>query len=679
MMKKACILLVCLALLVACLPPLTVGADAAVAEGTCGDGVHWTLSDGGTLTLSGTGPMTDYSYPVKPSNYSTKLDISQCAPWYAHRLSIDKVVIEQGITSIGNYAFSDCRNLTAADIPDTVTGIGRFAFNECTALREVTIPEGVTQIGYRAFCTCESLTNVTIPEGVSVIAQDLFSYCISLIHVTIPEGVTTIENYAFSGCKNLTDVVLPKSLTSIGQFALSGCYNMKSVTFLGHAPSIGGWVFSADTATVYYPCGDETWDSVYKGNYQGTMTWVGHVFGDHVIQQEATCTENAIATGTCSVCGATETVSVPGTATGHDYAGGVRCVTCGHAVEIVVYMHLRDGYHDWYGVGVEVYANDELLTVVTEEGYEYSTKVRIPCAPCTRYTLVWERGDLGACVEIEISMDGKLLVSGPGDTFADRAVLYTLENVSSHQYGDVITTPPTCTEDGSTVGTCVSCGADLLIETLPATGHSFQDGVCTACGALGALVCSHSFARGQWVTQPTCTEKGQKSYTCNLCGYVKYATFNATGHSLQTTAVAPDCTTEGYDLHQCQNCDYSFRDNPVPATGHSYLITETAPGCTQPGHELHQCENCSHYYMDNITPPIGHSYENGVCTLCGQRIPGDITGDGKVNVTDVALLYAHVKGSTTVTNRGALKAADYNADGKINVMDVAELYTAVKG
>ena len=78
MMKKACILLVCLALLVACLPPLTVGADAAVAEGTCGDGVHWTLSDGGTLTLSGTGPMTDYSYPVKPSNYSTKLDISKC-------------------------------------------------------------------------------------------------------------------------------------------------------------------------------------------------------------------------------------------------------------------------------------------------------------------------------------------------------------------------------------------------------------------------------------------------------------------------------------------------------------------------------------------------------------------------------------------------------------------------
>lgn len=674
MMKRAhqiTILLICLLLLVTLLPRLTVAADAVVAEGSCGDNVYWTLSDTGILTISGSGPMTDYAHSFN--------DTTRCAPWYVHRLSITGAVIERGVTGIGGCAFYGCRNLSSVTIPEGITTIGNRAFEECTSLSQVTIPGSVTTIGWRAFCYCESLISVTIPGSVTAIQQETFAECINLIHVTIPEGVTDIGNYAFSGCKSLTDVVFPKSLTSIGQFALSNCYNMKSITFSGSAPTLGGWLFSSTTSTVYYPCNDETWSNVYKGDYQGDITWVGHTFGDYVIEHEATCTQNAIATGTCPGCGVTETVDVPGTATGHDYGKGILCINCGNAIQIVVYMNLRSGFRDWYGAGIEVYADDVLVAFVTEEGYQHDTEVRIPCAPCTTYTFKWVNGDIGSCVEFEISMNGTLLFSDNGGPYSTGDILYTLENTNFHQYGDIVTTPPTCTEAGFTTGTCVDCGRSHVIDTVPAAGHRFEKGICTVCGALGSKVCAHSYARGVWVTQPTCTEKGQKSYTCNLCGYVKNVTIPTTDHSLQTTKVAPNCTSNGYDLHRCENCDYSFQDNVVPPLGHRLLITETAPSCTVPGHRLHQCTNCPYYFFDNITPPTEHQYENNVCTACGARIPGDINGDGMINIADVAKLYAHIKGSITITDRTILKAADLNGDSTINIADVATLYATVKG
>ena len=97
--------------------------------------ITWTLSDDGTLTISGT-DMPDYN------------------PWYSKLENIKKVVIENGVTNIGAAAFSDCSGLTSITIPNSVTSIGLCAFKNCSALISVTIPNSITSIEMQTFYQC---------------------------------------------------------------------------------------------------------------------------------------------------------------------------------------------------------------------------------------------------------------------------------------------------------------------------------------------------------------------------------------------------------------------------------------------------------------------------------------------------------------------------------------------
>ena len=135
---------------------------------------------------------------------------------------LQEAVIPEGVTKIGDYAFSDCSSLTSVTIPEGVTRIGAWAFKNCSSLTSVTIPEGVTEIGNSAFNGCSSLTSVTIPEGVTEIGTGAFYGCSSLTSVTISEGVTKIGDYAFYGCSSLTSVDLPGSVDSVGKEAFAG-------------------------------------------------------------------------------------------------------------------------------------------------------------------------------------------------------------------------------------------------------------------------------------------------------------------------------------------------------------------------------------------------------------------------------------------------------------------------
>ena len=118
--------------------------------GTCGENLTWTLEDT-TLTISGSGAMASYAS-------------SQARPWYSSRETITTVIIQDGVTSIGNYAFYYFINLTSVTIPDSVNDIGAYAFWNCEKLINVTIPDGVTVIGDYTFYSCSSLKSVTIPS-----------------------------------------------------------------------------------------------------------------------------------------------------------------------------------------------------------------------------------------------------------------------------------------------------------------------------------------------------------------------------------------------------------------------------------------------------------------------------------------------------------------------------------
>ena len=144
--------------------------DNIYDSGSCGENVTWTLTADGTLTISGTGAMTDYTYDSR-------------SPWYSCRTYIKRVVMQQGVTSIGNSAFSGCSGLTSVTIPSSVTSIGWSAFKNCTALTFMTIPESVTYISGEVFSNCVRLARVTIPKSVTEISSKAFYYCDSLTDV----------------------------------------------------------------------------------------------------------------------------------------------------------------------------------------------------------------------------------------------------------------------------------------------------------------------------------------------------------------------------------------------------------------------------------------------------------------------------------------------------------------
>ena len=147
-------------LLIALLMGLSANAETS---GICGPDLTWHLTDNGVLTISGKGEMNDYSYP-------------DGGPW--SKSDIKRIIIGDGVTTIGQYAFRDCSELTSVTIPNSVIKIGSSAFDNCSALTSVTIPNSVTKIGDLAFRDCSALTSVTIPNSVTEIGWFAFYKCI---------------------------------------------------------------------------------------------------------------------------------------------------------------------------------------------------------------------------------------------------------------------------------------------------------------------------------------------------------------------------------------------------------------------------------------------------------------------------------------------------------------------
>lgn len=177
-------------------------------------------SDTGTLTITGEGDMTDYTY-----SDSTNKRI----PWYYLSDRVKKVVIEEGVTSIGSYSFNEFKTLEEVEIKGEITKIGERAFYYCSSLKTINIPDSVTVIGKYAFYSCESLTGVNIPYGITVIENSSFDWCKSLKDITIPDSVTTIDYSAFSGCESFENIEIPDSVTEIKGSAFYCCSGLKTV------------------------------------------------------------------------------------------------------------------------------------------------------------------------------------------------------------------------------------------------------------------------------------------------------------------------------------------------------------------------------------------------------------------------------------------------------------------
>ena len=228
-MKKRLLSILLAAVMVLTMLPLGLVETAwAASSGTCGDKLTWSLSDDGTLTISGTGKMKDYG-----DNYGMSV-----APWYVGSSQVKTVIIEDGVTSIGDRAFDGCTKLTRVVIPDSVTSIGYSSFRGCYSLPSVAIPDSVTSIGDSAFAYCKALTGITLSGSVTSIGSCAFQSCDSLTSVTMQNGVTDIGDNAFTYCKNLTSVTIPNSVKTIGTSAFYNCADLTRVTIPGSVTRI---------------------------------------------------------------------------------------------------------------------------------------------------------------------------------------------------------------------------------------------------------------------------------------------------------------------------------------------------------------------------------------------------------------------------------------------------------
>lgn len=216
--KRFTALLLAFVFAVALVPTMSVGAAEVVDRGTCGDNLTWTLDDEGTLTISGTGAMTDYDESDSPFDYND---------------GIKFVVIENGVTYLGNYAFAGCKSLKKITIPDSVTFIGGWVFIGCGSLEKINIPDSVAKIGAGAFEGCVKLADVVIPNGITNIYGQTFYSCISFKNVSIPDSVTEIGWFAFCGCQGLESIVIPVSVTTIGGDAFLDCPSLTDVYYAG--------------------------------------------------------------------------------------------------------------------------------------------------------------------------------------------------------------------------------------------------------------------------------------------------------------------------------------------------------------------------------------------------------------------------------------------------------------
>ena len=431
--------------------------------GSCGDNVTYSLdTETGVLTISGTGKMKDYS--------------GEDSPFYQNS-NIKSVIIENGVTSIGNLAFSSCNSLIEVSLPSSIISLGVSAFSGCENLMSISISANVADIQSIAFAGCKKLTSIevdsnnenyssingvlfdknitelvcypagkndasyTVPNTVKSFAYGSFYDCENLTSVIIPNGVTSIGGASFWNCKNLKSIVIPKSVTKIDLFSFNGCESLKDIYYTGTQDewnniTIGDGNINLTSATIHYnfvPCTEN------QHNY----------YGEWKIIEEPTCTKVGLKQRTCSFDGYVQKEEIP--AKGHTevvingYAAtceksgltdGKKCSACGEVLEAQKEIAKLD--HSYIKTVVE--------PTCTEQGYTI-----YKCENC-------------------------------GDTYKD-------DYVKALGHTEVIdeAVAPTCTQSGLTEGKhCSVCNAVLVKqEKIDALGHDFSNNaqVClNGCG-----------------------------------------------------------------------------------------------------------------------------------------------------------------------------------------------------
>lgn len=331
-----------------------------VANGVCGEDATWELTNQGVLYVRGTGQMADY-------NSST------ISPFYEYRLAIKKVVIENGITSVGTSCFSGRGGTTAiesVELPETITSIGEAAFDGCSRLKGIEIPGSVESIGAYAFYDCDAITGVILPSGLEKIGGAAFRACDGLESIKVPDSLITLEDSAFADCTNLKSLSLPGNIYYIPGQTVWNCPGLESVRFRSVPP--GRYVstaFSEFRGTVYYPENVEFWDETTRNAWAPNATWVADGKADVSTVAYGDCGSNA--TWELNSIGI---LSIEGSGELQDYESG-KNTPWAQYMDVIKGVRFSDGIesvgeHMFYGCAMNKVIFPDTLKTVREYAFE---------------------------------------------------------------------------------------------------------------------------------------------------------------------------------------------------------------------------------------------------------------------------------------------------------------------
>ncbi len=546
----------------AILKSLSVEAtEGDFGENNC---LHWEVKDslrGKTLTISGKGAMPDFNFPegnlapwwnykalglIRVSGFSPKFDLEG---------DLKKVVIQDGVTNVSNYALFLLPAAEQITLPESVTSIDRYGIALCAKLKGISLPKAVTAIGdfglagnsftavslpdglqalgRGAFDACASLSGMTLPAAITAVPDKCFNDCTKLLTVDYKGEVTAIGERAFEGCKSLTKAPIPAAVTTLGNSAFNGCIALTDVTLPGGVTAVPDACFQGCIALA-------------DMKLPATVTSVGHnAFTGCKALKDVRC------------YGAPPTVQ-PGGAAEHSFEPG-----------IVTIHYNPDPVYGW-----------TLDTDGTWQGYKVSSK-----GAClhTGY------GTTETTVPATCGADGRIdtICSNCGEVIATEVIPAT----GAHTWDNgTVTTEPTETTPGVRTFTCAVC-SQTKTEVIPATGaHTFvftknvapsctEAGydlyTCRDCGATekrnSKPALGHKWDSGTVTTEPTETDPGTMTYTCTVCGQTKTEVIPATGPHTHvwdegTVTVAPTETTPGVRTYTCTVCGQT-RTEIIPATG----------------------------------------------------------------------------------------------------------------
>ena len=625
----------------------------SATSGSCGDNVTWSYdANSCTLTISGSGDMEDYD-----ATYDRD-DETYYNPTYPWPSSVAKLVVKDGVTRLGS-----------------------FAFYKCTSLVKVSLPESIGAFGSYCFAECSQLISLTIPSKVTVIPQGFCSGCKKITAINIPSGVTRINKNAFL-TTGITTLTIPTSVVYIG----TEIGNINHVTYEGSKTQ---------------------WEKIEFGSYNNfeptsrntyAPAWDEGTFNNSQITWEVECDYCLRITG----FGDIPDFNL-GTAPWYDYNTQIK--------EVVIERNItRIGNYAFYNLKNLKEFRSLGEDMVTHVAFSVKTIGESAFELCTALSTFpfSEMEQLESVGKYSFHSSGL-----SGDiTFPDSLKCIEHGAFENTSINSVIIRKNVATIGQFAFNNCSKL-TDIFYRGTQAQWESLMSGEDNKVPSrtilhLNSRCCPGYSTKTVDPIPATCTTSGSMNDTvCATCGVLvsKGTVILATGHTeVVDAAKAPTCTETGLtEGKHCSVCDTVLvAQEEVPATGHTEVVDAAkAATCTETGLTGGKhCSVCNTVLVaQEVVPAKGHIWDDGVvsipatghktgtltftCTACHatrtEEIPaikGDVNGDGTVDILDVDQVYRHLTGQITLSSV-ELAVADVNRDGTLDVYDLQLLYEAV--